>query len=164
MDSPWTVNTFRLLNKTYSVGCKNIEVFDLMIWFGQHISHEINLQQSSNGTVWKWVLTAVFCNVGSTAGSYITAKFIQFISIWDFPHDSSSLEGGSTQGAVVKGDEGKNSCCYNELPGGFYSRVQWSVRTDRSQEKMGGNVWCPTMPISFGRRCKGQGVEVRNPL
>lgn len=46
----------------------------------------------------------------------------------------------------------------------FYSRVCRTVRTDRSHEKMGGNVWCPTMPISSGRRCKGQGVEVRNQL
>lgn len=28
-------------------------------------------------------------------------------------------------------------------------------------KKMGGNVWCPTMPNSSGRRCLDQGVDTK---
>lgn len=59
---------------------------------------------------------------------------------------------------------GKNSSRHNVLPVGFYSGVCTSVRTDGSHGEMGGNVWYLTMPTSSERRCKGQGVEVRNQL
>lgn len=142
---------------SYSVDY-NIGLFDLMIWFSQHISHETHFQQSSNNAQCgneSWLQTFVMW----AAQQVIRLLHYMLHLNLSFPHIShSSLRG------VQREMKGKKCFCYNKLPGDFNSRAQWSVRTDESQGKMGGNVWCPTMPISFGRRCRGQGVEVRKPL
>lgn len=162
MDSQRMADTYMQLNKMLRV---------IHCWLQQHwvvwydnitwltlTSHETHLQQSGNNA---------HCE---------NKHWLQSFEMWSAqqtitPPQISSSEsevpptlGGMTYWEATEVDEGKNNCCHNALPRDIYSRVWWSVRTDGSQEKMGGNVWCPTMPISYGRRFKGQGVEVRNYL
>lgn len=165
LDSQWTVDTFSPLNKMLSVDL--IATVRGLIWrYGlakTHISHKTHLQQSSNiaqcgNECWLWAFEM-----------YAARQTITPPQIPSPESEIPLIEGGVTH-HLLKGYKDRSRWGQKQLlpqcspcrP--LHSRVCWIVRPDGSQEKMGGNVWCPTMPISSGRRFKGWGVEVRNHL